>query len=135
MGDSEFFQFYKKFLSEKQFYTREDVFDRVLGRNRIGRYVLGARTDGKRTREHPAHIFAEFRKYERVYNDANVTISDAYDKIQKAADEKEKQKYFEDFKRRTEEQLKKVRENKKKLMAELKKIEQFRSKLQTFLRK
>lgn len=111
MGDSEFFQFYKKFLSEKTVYKREDVFDRVLGRNRIGRYVLGARTDGKQTREHPAHIFAEFRKYERVYNDANITISDAYDKIEKAANEEEKQKYLKDFKRRTEQELEKVKKN------------------------
>jgi hypothetical protein len=41
MSDSEFFNFYKKFLSEKSVYTKEDVYDRDAGRNRIGRYVLG----------------------------------------------------------------------------------------------
>ena len=41
MSDSEFFDFYKKFLSEKSVYTKEDVYDRDTGRNRVGRYILG----------------------------------------------------------------------------------------------
>jgi hypothetical protein len=49
MSDSEFLNFYKKFLSEKSVYTEEDVYNQELGRNRVGRYVLGDVTFGLRS--------------------------------------------------------------------------------------
>ena len=58
MSGAEFFQFYKKFLSEKQYYTEDDVYDRIMGRNRIGRYILGLKTvQDSLEREYPAHEF------------------------------------------------------------------------------
>lgn len=72
MGGSEFYQFYKKFLSEKKSYSKEDVYDQLMGRNRIGRYVLGDKREARNNlygREYPPHGFGnhEYTEKDRIW--------------------------------------------------------------------
>ena len=89
MSGAEFFQFYKKFLSEKQYYTKNDVYDRTMGRNRIGRYVLGSKTVQESfEREYPAHDF-NYNFVKKRREDDNNEILRLAKRVQNTKDAKE----------------------------------------------
>lgn len=124
MGDSEFLQFYKKFLSEKSVYDEEDVFDRVMGKNRIGRYILGTTSDGKKTKIFPAHVFPGHRVYEKDIKNATISILEAFEKIKAAKQREEKRILEEMFQKGTKATIKQILDERKRLRQEMKELKQ-----------
>ena len=136
MGDSEFLQFYKKFLSEKSVYGEKDVFDRIKGRNRIGRYILGTTSDGKKTKTYPAEFFGEHSIYKKDIENDTIGVLEAYEKLQRAKQRGEGKAEIKDleleFERKTKASVERIIKERKRLAEEIKGLQELIGESSTF---